>query len=482
MYSYKLLIQRIGLVGAINLFASISGFFLLPILTKNLPIQDYGIWAQIVVSVGIAPGIVILGLDGAMARFLPSLKNEDIVDTFYSLLFVVLLSSFFAFLLIELLSKPISRLFFDSNLTIVKILAVIIFVDCLNKFFLAYFRATQQIKKYSTFSIVETFLNVLLVSAFIFLGKGINGAATGFLLSSVIILFINFCTFTITTGIKRPSFTNIKAHLHFGVPTIPGNLSKWAINFSDRYVISLLLGTAAVGYYSPGYSLGNLISMLYTPILFMLPMLLAKSYDEDNTKEVKKILSYSVKYLLAISIPAAFGISLLSKSILTILSTQDIASQSFLITPFIALSTVIFGMFEIIQQIIILEKKMKVISKLWSLTALSNLLLNFLAVPYLGIVGAAFTTLFSFVIGLIFTSWYSRKILAFHINFTFIFKSIFSSLIMSLLLLELHPVNLIDILITISICAISYILILFLLNGFEKTEIDFLKEACRFKF
>ena len=39
---YKLLFQRVGLVAISNALLSFSGIILLPILTKNLSIEEYG--------------------------------------------------------------------------------------------------------------------------------------------------------------------------------------------------------------------------------------------------------------------------------------------------------------------------------------------------------------------------------------------------------------------------------------------------------
>ena len=56
-------------------------------------------------------------------------------------------------------------------------------------------------------------------------------------------------------GFKIPKFENMMEFLSFGLPTIPANLSSWLVDSSDRYVIGILLGSAFVGYYSPGYTL-----------------------------------------------------------------------------------------------------------------------------------------------------------------------------------------------------------------------------------
>ena len=62
MSEYRLFAQRIGLIGITNLLVNLSGVILLPILTKTLPIEEYGIWTQITVTIGLIPSIVMLGL------------------------------------------------------------------------------------------------------------------------------------------------------------------------------------------------------------------------------------------------------------------------------------------------------------------------------------------------------------------------------------------------------------------------------------
>jgi len=332
MNEYKLFTQRIGLIGITNLLLSLSGIILLPILTKNISIEDYGIWVQISVTIGLIPAVVMLGLPYTMVRFLAAAKKkEEIQEGFYSIAFIVLFTSAIASSLLFLFSKPIAASLFDSNLTIARILSLIVFIACLNGLLLNFFRTFQQIKRYSIFLFIQTFLNVALVAYFVLSGYGIFGAVMGLLISSFFVFLIMASLIVSEIGIKIPKFTHIREYLAFGLPTIADNLSSWVVNSSDRYVIGIFLGTAFVGYYSPGYALGSMINMFFAPLGFMLPAVLSKYYDENNREGVKIVLRYSLKYFLLLAIPSAFGLSLLSKPILTILSTPEIASRGYLI-------------------------------------------------------------------------------------------------------------------------------------------------------
>ena len=477
MNEHKLFTQRIGLIGITNLLVSLSGIILLPILTKNIPIEEYGIWVQISVTIGLIPAVVMLGLPFTMVRFLAAAKKkEEIQEGFYSIAFIVLFTSAIASFLLFLLSKPIAASLLDNNLTIARILSLIVFIECLNGLLLNFFRTFQQIKTYSIFLFIRTWLNVALVAYFVLSGYGIFGAVMGLLISSSFVFLIMASLIISEIGIIIPKFTHIREYLSFGIPTVPGNLSVWIVNSSDRYVIGIFLGTAFVGYYSPGYTLGNIINMFMAPLAFMLPMVLSKYYDENNMNGVKTVLKYSLKYFLLLAIPSVFGLSLLSKPILTILSTPEIASQGYLITPFVALSALLFGAYAVIVQIIILEKKTKITGAIWIIAAILNLGLNIIVVPYIGILGAAITTLTAFAFAFILTSFYSFKYFTFAVDLRFILKSIFASIVMSLVIIKWNPIGLLNVLLVIGVCGVVYAAIILLLKGVKREEFKFFRQ------
>ena len=144
-------------------------------------------------------------------------------------------------------------------------------------------------------------------------------------------------------GFAIPKFRRLRQHLAFSVPLIPGMVSGWIVNSSDRYLIAFFLGAAAVGYYSPGYTLANILSMVAAPFVTLLPAVLAKHYDDDNIAEVRTILSYSLKYYFGIVLPCVFVLSVLSKPLLLALTTQQIAANGSLVIPLVAAGAALIG-------------------------------------------------------------------------------------------------------------------------------------------
>ena len=76
MSDYELLVKRVGLTGLASLVVALGPIIVLPILTKILTIQEYGIWSLIVVTASFVPMLVLLGLPNSMVRFLAPEKKH----------------------------------------------------------------------------------------------------------------------------------------------------------------------------------------------------------------------------------------------------------------------------------------------------------------------------------------------------------------------------------------------------------------------
>ena len=472
---YKLFVKRIGLLGVTNFLVALNSIILIPILTKNLPISDYGLWVQVNTTYFLITGFTALGLPYTMVRFLASEKdNERIQEVFYSLFSLIIFSSLITLLILIYFSKSISLVLFGGNVDVIKITGLIIFFGSLNLFFIDYFRAFGRMKIYSMILIIQAYLSLGLVTYFTLSGKGIVTIVSGLLISQILIALGVFPLIISKIGLKIPRFKNIKEYLNFGLPTIPGNLSYWVVDSSDRYFIAFFLGTAFVGYYSPGYILGATLLLFYTPFSILLPSALPKYYDNEKLEEVNSFIKYSLKYFLLVAIPSVFVLSLLSRQILIIISTPAIASNGYLITPFIALSSLLIGTYGIINNYLLLKKKTKIIGGILTIAAFSSLL-NIIFVPYFGIMGAAVVTLISYFVAFILGLCYTLRYFKIDFDYVFIFKSLIASILISAIIMLINPQGIIEVTIVIGASIVIYLGSMLFLKGIKQDEIKFFK-------
>lgn len=182
-----------------------------------------------------------------------------------------------------------------------------------------------------------------------------------------------------------------------------------------------------------------------------------------------------MKYYLLITVPAAVGMSLLSKPLLYILTTDIIANQGFMVTPLVALGAIFMGIYGISNNIIILEKKTTILGYIWISVAILNIVLNIFSVPYLGIFGAGLATLICYFFAFSMTLFYSRKYARLPFDYKSIAKIIIASAIMGVFVKIANPYGIFNILIVIAIAVMIYFAVLLLLKGIDKKEIDLIK-------
>lgn len=472
---YKKFTKDTGLIGLVNIATALKRLILLPVITKCLGAESYGIWVQLIVTLSLVAPIATLGLPFTLVRFLAAEKKQkEIQNDVWSVMVIVLAVTSMISLVLLFFSNGIAQ-FWGTERVIIQVLAGIILVECLNLTFFNFFRAFQLINKYSFFMIFQTLGEAALVAIAVFSGFDIV-VATMSLLAIRFATFLMMATLIIKKiGVCLPTFSRTKEYLHFSIPAIPGMISAWAIQSSDKYLIGYFLGTLFVGYYAPAYTIGTAIMLFAFPLIQALSAVLSKAFDNNQIHEVKTYLSYSLKYFLMLAIPSVFGLTVLSKQLLTIFSTVEIANQSYLIVPVVALSSLLFGTYSIITQIIVLKKNTKILGNTWLAAAALNLGLNAIFIPVIGIIGAAITTFTAHTFAFVLLGHYSFSYFRFNLNWLFILKSVCASIIMVLLIAWIAPNGLLQTCTSAFSGFSVYWIMLFVLKGFDKREFVFFK-------
>ena len=474
--SYRKFTRDIVAIGAVNILTVLASLVILSLLTKNLGEHDYGIWSQVTVSIGLLIGVVGLGLPFAMTRFLAAKTNKyEIQEDFYSVLIVVTLFTSIIVIPLFLLAEPIAGALFGGATQIVRITCAIIVISALNNVGIGLFRAFRQMGRYSLFTLIDILGGLGLIAFLILTGHDLKSAVLALLVAKVIALLAIFFHILRKISPRKPQFSRIREYLRFGLPTIPADFSVWLVASSDIFVIGYFLGVTSVGIYSVGYSIAAVPLIVAGIIGFVLPATVSKLYDEGKMDEVKTHLSYSLKYFLALAIPFVFGAFVLAEPVIEMFSTQEAASQGKAITTLVALSSLSWGIYAVVVNVLILVKKTRILAIVWIAAGLVNLLLNIMIVPSVGIVGAAVTTLIAYSLALAITVYYSLKEFSFSIDWRFIFKSLAASVVMSLVVWWISPAETSSVLLAIAIGIMVYAAFLLLLKAITREEYNFFK-------
>jgi O-antigen/teichoic acid export membrane protein len=349
----------------------------------------------------------------------------------------------------------------------------VILLQSLDLVSLEFFRTFGRMKKYSVLLLLQTLSEVGFIVYFISSGFGIMGAVISLLISKAIVLIIAASLIFNEIGITKPNFHGMNNYLKFGLPLVPTTILGWIINSSDRYLIGYFLSSHMLGIYSAAYGISTVIAIFVAPFQIILFPTISKLYGKREYKETNKYLAYSLKYFLFLTIPAIFGLSVLSKQVLLIMTNPEFVSQGTVILPIASIGLFFFSLYgSIFTWILYLVKRTKLIMTISLISAAINIILNIYFIPIYGIVAAAMSTLFSYLILFILTFYFSRKHLKFDIPYPFMVKCIISSCIMSLAVHLFNPIGLPQVGVAILIGVMVYFGTLILMKGFEKEELN----------
>ncbi|MBA7645694.1 hypothetical protein ES703_53452 [subsurface metagenome] len=292
-------IKRIGLTAVAQIILSLRGLVTLPILTKLLGPSVYGIWTQILVTVHLLLPFVQLGIPFALVRFLSSKEKKEIGQGVITSLAIIFLTGTIAALAVYFLSDSIAinLLKEESAATLMRVASLLIILEALNATTLGTFRIFGQIKRYAFITILQTILEVGLISFSVLYGYNLIGVLVSLLVTRGLILLLMLYMIVSYAGLTSPDFSVLRPYLLYGLPLIPAAIFQFVISSGDRYVIGFFMGAASVGIYSAAYNIAHFILMFHNLIFYVLLPAIYSSYDRGLTGEAKNYLSSAWKYV-----------------------------------------------------------------------------------------------------------------------------------------------------------------------------------------
>ncbi len=386
-------------------------FLLLPIYTAYIIPAEWGILNLLMISGDLAVLLVLCQIPAALYRFWVSAETEEKKQHLSGagLVFPVLLSCL-VFLPIYLYADQCAKFMgiegYGNYLRILLFteqLAVILNV------IQAEMRLRNEAKLFALLEIGQNFgsaaLNIFFVAV---CGWGIWGILFGQMLTFLVIVALMLPRFKRRTELNCDRDL-LKALLLFSTPLVPSALAMSAIHSIDRYFLQFMQGADIVGIYSIGYKFGTLVN-----VLILGPFLLIwqpKSYELAKSKQAAKTFGKVFSYLLALLLFACVALSGTSKEIVQLMTAEKYHA-AYQVIPLVALSYLFFGMDSIVKVGLLLHRRTKVIMFIVLAVCLINITGNWLLIPRMGMLGAAWSTLISFAFLFLFDLFFSRKYLS----------------------------------------------------------------------
>ena len=395
-----------------NVATKALGLISMPIFTRLLSREDYGIVAVYTAMAGLAVTLTTLNVTDGISRYYYEDKRNDFGAFLSSVLQMA--AAFQIPIIVALLIWPnvITNL-----IGLPSSVAYFIVIALLHGVLFKVFRQINISRRNS-----REFVQVSVSEGYVGFGLSWGLLAvmpkTGFLLRIAGVAIVQ-CLSAIWMAIRtssyvnwqRPRWEHIRYSLYFSLPRMPYVLSGLILGQSDRIMLANISGLEAAGVYSVGYSVGALSLIVITAIT---PALIPNFYqlmNDGKTGVVDKI-NRQISWLIC---SACTGLMLCGGFILQFLSDEQFHDGA-RVVPAVVMGYIFYAQAGVYNRFCGYYKRTVLQSLGALLAAAANILLNLWWLPIFGMVAAAYTTLISYGIQATITWLLTKRFVKGHVT------------------------------------------------------------------
>lgn len=438
----KQLTKETALYGLSTIVGRFLNFLLLPLYTNVFLPGDYGVITNVYAYLAIVSVIFLYGLDSAYLKFLASDEHKDKKIVFSTGFNFLLITSLILIFIMFLAKGPINEALRISgkNEVIFYYVVGILILDTMISLPLVYLRVNNQALKFSLIRIVNIIVAIgLNLYLLLVVRTGIEGAFISNLIASLSSFLL-----LLPIIIKNYAFSYDKALLKrmikFGLPYLPAGISAMMLQVIDRPIVEYLTDLKTLGIYQANYRLG-IVMMLFVSMFQYAwqPFAIKIAKEEDAQQVFAKVMTLFTAAGAVIIVGMILFIDYLIKFNF---GGGYIIGKAYWggtgIIPIVLIGYLFNGFHVVFSASFFIKEKSGSAPVIMGAGALSNVIFNFILIPYAGIYGAAIATLISYVTIAVGYFIVSQKLYPIHYEYTKLYAILFLILVTWFMKLYLH--------------------------------------------
>lgn len=392
---YKTLATNTGLLFVGSFGSKMISFFMLPLYTTWLSIDDFGTSDIITVYSTILVAIVSLCIAEAVFVIPTGKSCDDQKKYFSSSLVFGLISAavlLLLYILIHLLGGSQTTSFFTNIGYISLLCGTTIYMSIAQQFC----KCINMIRFFAFAGIIHTLcvaaLGFILIKPF-----GLAGYVSSLVIANTLAFLYVLLRAKLYAyiSVSAVSKEHLRELLRYSIPLIPNSIIWLIVSYINRPIMEAYMGMAAIGLFSLANRFPTLITTVYNNFSNSWQISVLQEYGKEGYERFynRTCLAVFCGMCICVSIMAiAIGplIHLLFNE--NYYPAIDYIPWLCLSTPFMALASIVGANFSAIKQ-----SKYFFYSSVWS--AGSAILFNALLIPVIGLWGACIASVMSFVIG-----------------------------------------------------------------------------------
>lgn len=375
-------------------------FALLPLFTRYLTPEDFGVLAIIGATAGILGAVVGLNPQPFFTSKYPDLDERQHRRFAASAVLVAGVTAVTALAVLELLGLAWDV--FALPHWVLFGLAGLGMVTVFRSIGLTALKMREEPVPYAVVKVSEAVvaagIGVLLVVMF---GWDWRGKFLGQVLGGIAVA-VALVTFLFRSGHLgwRATWKHVKEYVQFSLPVVPHSLAFWAINAQDRYFVLAMSGASAAGIYNVGYSLARVLDVANTGVLTAFTPFFYRRVKDDESKSDIVLMSYG--YFLFAAVGCVAFIIVMEYLVPVFVGEDFVQSSRFI--PWVAAGYAFNALRNFMTGYLYVEEKTRILATLTVVAAVLNAVLNYLLIRLMGEVGAAVATAATFAVVAIVTT------------------------------------------------------------------------------
>lgn len=363
------------------------GLFLLPVYTRFLSPEQYGILDLFSVLMSLINLTIALEISQALARYYQEYQDQEIRKSYVSTAFLFTCGMYFLYILVSVYFADFFTIYLLNTLENQHIFYLATISIATNGVFLFaqnQLRWQLEAKKYMYTSLVYTFLTTT-ISIYLLMNTILQ--VESLFIAQIIANILALCL-SIYFGKKNYAFIFIKQNfiqmIKFSAPLVISSSAVFMTLYVDRVIIKEMLGLYFLGIYGIAYKFASIAGLVISGFQSSLMPLIYKHYKESETPyNISKV--FSIYILFAIFILT--GSILFSKEIVMLMTTSKYYAASKLI-PFLICTIFLNQMYNFAPGLGISNKTF-LSAFIYLAGALMGILLNLFLIKSFGLIGSA---------------------------------------------------------------------------------------------
>ncbi len=379
-------------------------FITTPIFTRLLDVADYGISSVFVTWEGVISIFATLSLAGGVYNVAMTKYEKDIETLTSSLIGLSALSSILVYVVCIIINAVFPQLF-GLNTGYLVFMWVQTFTNISTTFWLMRKRYTYDYKKVIAYTFTNAILSpvvaiiaVNLVNENKAYAKVIGSGLWGIIIGVVIMAILVY------KGKKLYHKEYWKYALKFNIPLLPHYLSRVLLNSADKLMLDFLIGAAEAGLYSIAHSITGVVSIITQSINSSLIPYTLQSIKQGTVKKLYSVV-LGCSALVAVVCEV---IVLFAREGILIFATEEYMDAVWFVAP-LAFSVQVAFVTGLVGNILFYYEKTKQMSAITIITAVANIILNYVGIKVFGYVAVGYATLITSFIQFFLTYFTVKK-------------------------------------------------------------------------